>query len=90
MLSSLQLSRMDKLTADHDIKDVITMILVLFLIDIIVSLYAIYCMSICVRRGKIPVWLAIVLGILIFSPGLGFMISIGIIAYHFAMCGNKT
>lgn len=86
MLSTWQLSKMDKLTADHDIKDVLTMILVLLLIDIIISLYAIYCLSICVRNGKMPIWLAIILGILIFTPGLGFIISIGIIAYHFAMC----
>jgi hypothetical protein len=72
-----------------ELASVLMFILLVLIIDIIVIIYAIYCIVDCTNKGLIPVWLAIVMGILIFTPGFGMMVSLGSIIFHFVSCGKK-
>ena len=82
MLSLLQLSKINKSTSDVDMVSIITLILILFILDITLLVYTIYCLNDLVIKGVIQPWLAIILGALLFSPGTGSLVAIGIIVYH--------
>lgn len=73
----------------HDIAVIIMMILFLLILDIMLIVYAIYCLSDCAKKGKMPIWLAIVLGIMLFSPGVGSFVAIGAIIYHLTVCDKN-
>ena len=73
-----------------ELTSVLMFILLVLIVDIIIIIYAIYSLVDCTNKGLIPVWLAIVLGILIFTPGIGMLVALGSIIFHLVSCGKKT
>lgn len=91
MFSTFQLSKLDNSQASaSEIRTALIIILLLLIIDIVIIVYAIYCLSDCAKKNKIPTWLAIVLGLLIFSPGFGSLLALCIIVFHVVSCGKAT
>jgi hypothetical protein len=63
-------------------KNIVTIFMLLFVLDLIVLIYSIYCLLSC----NLPWYMVILLLVLIFCPAVGFFAQIGIIVYHSMKC----
>ena len=64
--------------------------LLLLVLDIALMVYAFYSLLECVHHDTLAVPLAVFLGILMFIPGTGFLVQIGVIIYHSAYCKTRS
>ncbi len=68
---------------------VLGIVALLVVIDIILFIYSIYCLFDCVHNNALSSPMAILLGILLFAPGLGFIDAVGIVIYHSIYCKKR-
>jgi hypothetical protein len=72
-------------------RDILYTLVVLMVLDLVFLFYAIYCLVDCSQNQSFPPYLTILLFILMFVPGLGFAVALGIIVYHLAIgCGKRS
>lgn len=67
----------------------LTIALLLLVLDIAVMVYAFYCLIDCTRADSMNTVVAVLLGFLMFSPGAGFLVQVGVIIYHSIYCSKK-
>ena len=72
--------------AQAAINKIMIFIIVFLILDLIFIVYAIHCLISCVHAKLIPTWALVVLILLFFVPGLGFIICIGVIVYFHSVC----
>ena len=71
------------------LKNIVFTLVVMMVLDIVFIFYAIHCLVECSHAQSWPIWLTLLMFILLFVPGLGFSVSLGIIVYHLALgCGQ--
>lgn len=69
---------------------ILAILALLVVIDIILFVYSIYCLFDCVHTNTLSSGVAVLLGILLFVPGIGFIDCIGIIVYHHIYCKHTS
>lgn len=61
----------------------LTRFICLFGLQIVIAIYAIYCLNKC---RNIPTWTSMLLTVSFFVPDLGFFMSLGVIVYYLTSC----
>ena len=69
----------------ESLKNIVFTLVVMMVLDIVFLFYAIHCLVECSHSQSWPIWLTLLLFILLFTPGLGFTVALGIIVYHLAV-----
>ena len=67
----------------------LAIVALLLIVDIVLFVYSVYCLFDCVQNHNLNVGAALLIGLLLFVPGLGVLPSIGIIVYHHVYCKDK-
>ena len=91
MWSSLYANNMKNSTTvdSHGLMCILMVFILLFIIDIIFIIYTFHCLIECVHNNVISVPVAILLGLLVFTPGAGFFVAISVIVYHSVYCKHR-
>ena len=92
MLASLyykslnKVENLDEKNLVSDIRKFVVTFILLVILDLILMIYAIYCIFKCPLISMI---LKIVLLLLLFVPGIGFIVSVAVIIYFYVTCKNS-
>lgn len=73
----------------HAVRDILLVFVLLLVIDIAILVYAIHSAISCGQANNWPTLVVLLLILLMFAPGVGFVVQLGVIIYHLASGCDK-